>query len=246
MNVVFLLLSAALLLLAVLLLWFVPHLLGQQEKRATQEAQRLRAMLSDVLGEQEAVARRQTQLGTSLSFLQDQLEQMHTVWPNTVAQITAQPANVGGPLMEHLDGRLAALQQQLEGWMGERRTRLSSVSGQENESWAYLMSLLGTMQDQLGEVNRQQRRRRPTGPSAPVSGIGGSAVVHDLRDEVESLRSISEEIAALQWRLRRSVAAINPPHPHGTNGNGNGTSQFLLGTSHTGEHSNVVRSVRSS
>lgn len=243
MDVVFLLLSAALLLLAVLLLWFVPHLLGQQEKRASQEAQRLRAMISDVLGEQEAVARRQAQLGTSLSFLQDQLEQIHTTWPNTVAQLTAQPAEIGRPLIEHLDGRLGELQRQLEGWMTERRTRLNSIGGQENESWAYLMSLLGTMQDQLGEVSRQNQRGRLIGPATPANGIGGSPIVHDLREEVESLRAISEEIAALQWRLRRSAASTPQNEP--SNGNGTSTT-FLLGNTQTAERSTVVRTVRTS
>ena len=243
MIVVFLLLSAALLLLAVLLLWFVPHLLGQQERRATQEAQRLRALLSDVLGEQEAVAHRQSQLGTSLSFLQDQLEQMHTSWPATVAQLTTQPVDIGRPLMDHLDLRLGALQSQLEGWMNERRTRLNTVSSQENESWAYLMSLLGTMQEDLGQVNTQ--RRRPAGPSAPSGGLGGSPVVADLRDEVESLRMISEEIAALQWRLRRSVGVANSKN----NGNGNGpgnntTAHFVLGA--PGSDGSATRTVRTS
>src|SRR5688572_1813536 len=102
MDLVFLLLSAALLLLAVLLLWFVPHLLNQQERRAAQEAQRLRNMLADVLGEQEAVARRQMQFGTSLAFFQDQLEQMHDQWPSTVEQLSAQPADIGRTIVTHL------------------------------------------------------------------------------------------------------------------------------------------------
>ena len=204
MQVVFLLLSAALLLLAVLLLWFVPHLLNQQEQRATQEAHRLRSMLADVLGEQEAVARRQTQFGTSLSYLQDQLEHLHDDWPQTVAQLTVQPNELGQVIMGQLDQRLGSLQQQLEYWMSDRQSRLSNLTAQENESWAYLMSLLGTMQDQLSAVPHS----RSTAASAPAELGGPSLVAHDLRDEVESLRLISEEIAALQWRLRRSV--INP------------------------------------
>lgn len=221
MDVVFLLLSAALLLLAVLLLWFVPHLLGQQEQRSKQEAHRLHSLLIDVLGEQEVVARRQSQHSTALGHLQDQLEQMHTSFPSTVAQITAQPADVGAPLIAHLDRRLGELQHQLAGWMHDRQYQLSNVSNQENESWAYLMSLLGTMQEQLGEVSSKQRRSSTLEPSAPRNGIGGSPIVSDLRDEVESLRAISEEIAALQWRLRRTMSTAakheaNQKPPHAT------------------------------
>ncbi len=206
MDVVFLLLSAALLLLAVLLLWFVPHLLSQQEKRAAQEAQRLRNMLSDVLGEQEAVARRQMQFGTSVAYLQTQLEELHESWPTTLAELSAQPAELGRTIIEQLDTRLNGLHNQLEHWLHDRQSRLTTLSSQENESWAYLMSLLGTMQDQLGSVGARRRQQlNPPTINAPAA-IGGSAVVHDLRDEVESLRSLSEEIAALQWRLRRSVA----------------------------------------
>ncbi|ABX05163.1 MAG TPA: hypothetical protein DEF47_16005 [Herpetosiphon sp.] len=213
MQIVFLLMSGALLLLAVLLLWFVPHLLGQQEHRAKQETQQLKALLSDVLGEQEVVARRQAQLGSSLGHLQDQLETLHTSFPATVAKLAAQPADFSRPLIEHLDNRLNNLHCQLDGWMNERRQHSKQVSQQENESWAYLMSLLGTMQDQLGDVS-QQRPRRPLREPQRVE-FGSSAVVEDLRDEVESLRAISEEIAALQWRLRRTVASASKPnHPH--------------------------------
>ena len=238
MTVVFLLMSAALLLLAVLLLWFVPHLLGQQEKRAIQEAQHLRSLLADVLGEQAAVAHRQAQLGTSLSYLQDQLEQMHTSWPATVAQITAQPVDIGRPLMDHLDQRLGSLQHQLEGWMNERKTRLSNVSSQENESWAYLMSLLGTMQDDLGQVNVQRRRGQLAGSTAPNGGLGGSPIVHSLRDEVESLRLISDEITSLQWRLHRAPVAPAKTHSNGSSPN------FMLNHPPSNDGTSAIRTVR--
>lgn len=208
MTLVFFLLSAALLLLAVLLLWFVPHLLSQQEQRASREALRLRQLLADVLGEQEAVALRQSQLGTSLSYLHDQLEQLHTSWPATVEELVTQPAATSRPLLEQMDQRLVTLQGQLEGWMHDRKGRLQSVSAQENESWAYLMSLLGSMQDQLG-VAEGRGPRHPGGPRPAADNGGapadGSRVITDLRDELASLQTISAEVAALQWRLRRTL-----------------------------------------
>ncbi|HEY1015597.1 MAG TPA: hypothetical protein VGE07_23005 [Herpetosiphonaceae bacterium] len=205
MTLVFFLLSAALLLLAVLLLWFVPHLLSQQEQRASREALRLRQLLADVLGEQEAVALRQSQLGTSLSYLQDQLEQLHTSWPATVEELVTQPAATSRPLLEQMDQRLISLQGQLEGWMHDRKGRLQSVSTQENESWAYLMSLLGSMQDQLGAVEGRGPRHPAGSRQAEGASADSSRVITDLRDELASLQTISAEVAALQWRLRRTL-----------------------------------------
>lgn len=204
MIIVFFLLSAALLLLAVLLLWFVPYLLGQQERRAAQESQHLRNMLSDVLGEQEAVAMRQSHLGTLLMHLQDQLEHLYESWPSTVEQLVAQPAAVSRPLIEQLDRRIAGLQRQLEQWMDDRKGRIRSVSTQENESWAYLMSLLGTMQEQLSDVELLPDSRAV----APgVTGWSGSALIANLHDDLASLNAIADEVSGLQWRLRSALDA---------------------------------------
>src|SRR5687768_4773338 len=65
------------LLLAGLLL-LMPRLLRQQDTRAAEEATRLREMLLDVLSEQEAVTLRQAQIGSSLSAVQEQIEQLST------------------------------------------------------------------------------------------------------------------------------------------------------------------------
>src|SRR5436853_7331140 len=74
MNALFVALGIMVLALLALLLWFVPHLLQQQATRVAGETSQLREMLLDLLNEQEAVPMRQTQLGSSLAQLQEQLE----------------------------------------------------------------------------------------------------------------------------------------------------------------------------
>src|SRR5258706_16127662 len=76
MNALFVALGIMVLALLALLLWFVPHLLQQQATRVAGETSQLREMLLDLLSEQEAVTMRQTQLGSSLSHMQDQLSAM--------------------------------------------------------------------------------------------------------------------------------------------------------------------------
>src|SRR3954449_6541748 len=73
MNALFVALGIMVLALLALLLWFVPHLLQQQATRVAGETTQLREMLLDLLNEQESVTIRQTQLGASLSSMQDQL-----------------------------------------------------------------------------------------------------------------------------------------------------------------------------
>src|SRR5215207_7396125 len=76
MTALFVALGIAVLTLLALLLWFVPHLLQQQALRSAGESAQLREMLLDMLSEQEAVTMRQAQLGTSISYLQDQIEHL--------------------------------------------------------------------------------------------------------------------------------------------------------------------------
>src|SRR5690349_19063928 len=90
MSALFVALGIMVLALLALLLWFVPHLLQQQATRVAGETAQLREMLLDLLNEQEAVTIRQTQLGASLSNLQDQLSEMATA--GTRAQATDQQA----------------------------------------------------------------------------------------------------------------------------------------------------------
>src|ERR1041384_5982576 len=73
MTALFVALGIMVLALLALLLWFVPHLLQQQATRVAGENGQLREMLLDLLSAQGAGTTGQTQLGSSLSTLQDQL-----------------------------------------------------------------------------------------------------------------------------------------------------------------------------
>jgi hypothetical protein len=230
MLILFFVLSAALLLLAVLLLWFVPYLLQQQEERAAKEAKRLRELLADVLGEQEAVTMRQAQLGTSLSYLQDQIEQLATNWPTTVDELMSNNGSDRGtpPMLGELNERIAGLQGQLELWAQQRSTRPRN-NQRDNESWAYLMSLLGTMQERLGTLEKaRQRGHLPYGGMLPTVLPPQMRGEHLDEGEMEDqLRSISEELATLQWRIQRSLQPrmmqIGAPNGNGhSNGHGIG------------------------
>src|SRR5262249_4724085 len=109
MTALFVALGIMVLALLALLLWFVPHLLQQQATRVAGETSQLREMLLDLLSEQEAVTMRQTQLGSSLSHLQDQLASMAESGGPAVrpAQLAAE---VG---IQQLESRLTEFQNQI-------------------------------------------------------------------------------------------------------------------------------------
>src|SRR5438093_7606686 len=113
MTALFVALGIMVLALLALLLWFVPHLLHQQATRVAGETSQLREMLLDLLSEQEAVTMRQTQLGATLSHLQDQLA--------GIAEVGAGPAARQGQLaaeagVQQLEARLTELQSQIQAW----------------------------------------------------------------------------------------------------------------------------------
>src|SRR5688572_29850732 len=109
MSALFVALGIMVLALLALLLWFVPHLLQQQATRVAGETAQLREMLLDLLNEQEAVTIRQTQLGTSLSSLQDQLTEMASASNRTQAT-DQQVAFLAESGMHQLEARLGELQ----------------------------------------------------------------------------------------------------------------------------------------
>jgi hypothetical protein len=198
MTALFVALGIAVLTLLALLLWFVPHLLQQQALRSASESAQLREMLLDVLNEQEAVTLRQTQLSTSMTHLQSQLEQML----NAIS--TAQLPAVGQSQSQDLskiEERLAALQQQLLEWDNRRMQVFRNRAEKDNESWGRLMELLSTIQDRVGELSRER--------SAIQVSRQANTLLEELEQEMSNLRSISEDIARLQWRLRRSLTDRN-------------------------------------
>lgn len=141
----FVTLGIAILTLLVILLWFVPHLLQQQEQKSASEAAHLREMLLDVLHEQEDVTLRQGQLGTSLSYLQEQLEHIGT-GPMLNPQ-GSEPIDFSG--LQALENHVRALQSQIETQMNLSRTQVE----QSNESWFHLLSLLAAILERIRELS---------------------------------------------------------------------------------------------
>lgn len=194
MTALFVALGIAVLTLLALLLWFVPHLLQQQALRSASESAQLREMLLDVLNEQEAVTLRQTQLSTSMTHLQSQLEQMLNAI--STAQLPAAGQSQGQDLGK-IEERLAALQQQLLEWDNRRMQVFRNRAEKDNESWGRLMELVSTIQERVGELSRER--------SAVQVSRQANTLLEELEQEMGNLRSISEDIARLQWRLRRSL-----------------------------------------
>lgn len=205
--VVFAALSVALLLLAILLLWFVPHLIQQQEQRAAREARQLREVLSDMLGEQEAVALRQAQFGSSLSYLQDQIEQLSSSWPSTIDELMA-PDHGSQRMLSDLNERILSLQQHLGVW-AQQRSRGEQVSARDTESWINLMSLLSTMQDRLGELERSRQRIAQLQASAisQFQNISHASQPINEAELEQRLHEIADDLVTLRWRLQRSSQA---------------------------------------
>jgi septation ring formation regulator EzrA len=203
MAALFVALGIAVITLLALLLWFVPHLLHQQAQRSAAEAARLRNMLLDMLNEQEAVTLRQSQLGTSIAYLQDQLEQIvGLAQRGSQDEATSLQARGLAPVadqtaMRQLEERIAALQTQIQGWLDTRARVQRSAQAHDNEAWAHLMSLLSAIQERVGQLSVER-----TNASA---GLQARVLLEELEQEMEHLRSISEDIATLQWRLRRSL-----------------------------------------
>lgn len=192
MPVLFVALGIMVLALLALLLWFVPHLLHQQSARVASETAQLREMLLDLLNEQEAVAMRQAQLGSSLSTLQGRIE------------ILAQNGSSARPTPEmmatitQLETRLSDLQEQIQHWLDGRQQGAQSRARQDNEAWAHLMGLLAAIQDRLGALSRDRANA--------MAAVQASQLLDELEREMQQLRSISEDIATLQHRLRRSLS----------------------------------------
>lgn len=196
MNGLFVALGIMVLALLALLLWFVPHLLQEQAARVAGETSQLREMLLDLLNEQEAVTLRQTQLGSMLTHLQEQLESIAETGSG-YSQQGRQTLVVAEAGIQQLEARLGELQSQIQGWNESRQQGTHAHSTQDNEAWAYLMSLLSGIQERVGMLSQDR--------SSAQAGLQAGVLLEELEQEMRNLRGISEEIAMLQWRLRRSL-----------------------------------------
>ncbi len=190
----FVALGIAVLTLLALLLWFVPHLLHQQTLRTANESAQLREMLLDMLNEQEAVTIRQTQLSTSLSYLQDRLEQIVTTLRQESHETTT---GCESEALRHIEERISLLQSHIQTWFDNRASIARARTEQDNESWAYLLSLLATMQERVGALSAERAHL--------AVGVHASTLLTELEQEMKHLHAISNDIATLQWRLRRSL-----------------------------------------
>ncbi len=195
------LIGAAVVLNVLLLLGLIlmmPRILNRQEGRATEEAARLREMLLDVLSEQEAVTLRQAQIGSSISYMHDQIGQLATT--EHTANVTITPEQIAEATgLPQLQNRLETLQGQLGEWFetgvrGQHKQRMA-----DSESWGNLMGLLATMQDRIAVLNQAVAAQQ----AQPA--VATDRIVEALEVEMQSLRGIADEIASLQWKLRRSV-----------------------------------------
>lgn len=196
MTALFVALGIAVITLLALLLWFVPHLLHQQSVRSAQEAANLRDMLLDMLSEQEAVTMRQSQLSTAIAYLQDQLEQaVGTV--HSGGEHSSHEPTVDLGALRLLEERIGAMQSQIQGWLDSRVHAQRSAVSQDNQAWANLMSLLAAIQERVGVLSTERT-------NTTVS-LQARVLIEELEQEMDHLRSISDDIATLQWRLRRSL-----------------------------------------
>lgn len=175
----------------------VPRWLRRQDTHAAQEATRLREMLLDVLSEQEAVTLRQAQIGSSLASMQHQVEKLAVNEPAALRIAPEALAKAAG--VPRLDERLVALQETLGSWIetsvAEQQTAQQAQRLQESQSWGNLLGLLATMQDNISSLN--------TAVTQPH--IAADQLLQELDAEMQNLRMLADEIAGLQWKMRRSV-----------------------------------------
>ncbi|HMQ30526.1 MAG TPA: hypothetical protein PKD53_07340 [Chloroflexaceae bacterium] len=195
MAALFVALGIAVITLLALLLWFLPHLLHQQAVRSAREASALRDMLLDMLNEQEAVTMRQSQLSASIAYLQDQLEQIVGAAQRDMSR--GQLPATDQAALQLLEERIGAMQSQIQGWLDTRAHAQRSAQVHDNEAWAHLMSLLAAIQERVGALSVER--------TTATVGLQARVLLEELEEEMAHLRTISEDIATLQWRLRRSL-----------------------------------------
>jgi hypothetical protein len=184
-------------LLLLVAIFTILRILSRQGSRGGEESARLREILLDVLSEQEAVTLRQSQIGSSLNFMNDQLNDLQQASRSTSLALSAEDIAAASGVPQ-LELRIEALQTQLGEWFkAGSPTRQEQVSNAE--SWANLLGLLATMQDRIGELSQAVMLQQAQ-PS-----IAADRVLEALESEMQGLRAIADDIASLQWKLRRSV-----------------------------------------
>ncbi len=147
----FVALGIAILTLLAILLWFLPYLLQQQAQQQAREASHLRALIAEIMHEQEASTARHMQLGASVAYLQDQLDQLNTRIPEP-QRMTVRPVGLlETAALERIEHRLSSLQHQV----AQQQRVYHSHARSETEAWLYLLDLLGAMQTQIKTLSEQ-------------------------------------------------------------------------------------------
>jgi Na+/phosphate symporter len=158
MTGLFVALGIAILTLIAILLWFVPHILQQHSQQVAYESAQLREMISEVINEHEAVAMRQVQLGTSISYLQEQLEHMFSLSTTDQNNGPYMLTTIDPQAIQVLEDQVNVLQTQIDRYIRAAQVR----TRQENESWVYLLGLLGAIQERISVLSAEQQNMAAT------------------------------------------------------------------------------------
>ena len=67
----------------------------------------------------------------------------------------------------------------------------------DTQRWTNLLGLLATMQDNIASLNRVAAR--------PQANVAADRLLYELDTEMQNLRALADEVAGIQWKLRRSV-----------------------------------------
>jgi cell division protein ZapA (FtsZ GTPase activity inhibitor) len=136
-----------------------------------------------------------------MAHLQDQLATIVETagQARTTEQASTQVAEHN---LHQLEARLGEIQGQIKEWFDGRQHGARARAAQDNEAWAHLMGLLATIQERVGTLSKDR--------ASVMAGLQAGALLEELEQEMQNLRNISEEIAMLQWRLRRSLNEREP------------------------------------
>lgn len=179
------------------LIVLLPRLLRRQDNHVAEEATRLREMLLDVLSEQESVTLRQAQIGSSLSVVQEQVGKLgNGAAVNLQFSAEALAEAAGFPQLQR---RIEGLQGQLGAWFDTNAAERREQQLRDSQSWGGLLELLASMQDRLATLDLAVKQQQPQ-PS-----VAADHLLEELDNEMQHMRSLQDEIAGLQWKLRRSV-----------------------------------------
>jgi hypothetical protein len=160
----FVTLGITILTLIVILLWFVPHLIQQQAslerqvQQSSDEAEHLRGILFDIIQEQETVLKGQRGRYGPGNGPAERPENRTPAAPPPFFETPLREGDVAGQAAAYfssdpadlrlLEKRIRDLQEQMETHMGIARKNAQ----QDNESWAYLLSLLSAILERVQDA----------------------------------------------------------------------------------------------